>query len=124
MQRLTDLAAALGALITLGFLLDAAELGEPERLPVLAAFGAWAISPFVGVAIVMRRVASERRAALVMTVAAIALSGVSAWLLYQTFVVHLDPQSAIAFVVLPLYQIGALLLPVLAAFYLHGRPSA
>jgi hypothetical protein len=106
--RAAQLVSGLGALLGLGFLLDAADLGRPERWPVLGAFALWTLAPWALLAWAAQRLRARGRAARVLLLAAALLAAASAFLLHQTFVVHPDPQSPIALVFLPLYQLVAL----------------
>ena len=81
----------------------------------------WAVSPYGAAAFIARQAQGYRA---VMTAAAfsmfIALGGL--WLLVYSFYIHPDAQSALAFVVIPVYQWAVLLVDGLAVRFLR-QPS-
>jgi len=135
MSERTALAVLLlGALVTLGFMLHAGSPDRPLWWIGFLPFGAWGVLPFglLAFSILARRgwmggwlrgSARGGPAASLLLVAAILLTGVSTFLLYQAFIAEPDAQSGIVFVFLPIWQIVAMLPFILGAQSLRRRAA-
>ncbi len=99
---------AVGAATTLGFMVDAGEPARPAWWLLFVPFAAWGLAPYAAVAVAARRARGSRAPARVLLAAAALLVAGSAALLYDAFVRHLDPQSGLVFLFLPLWQIVGL----------------
>jgi hypothetical protein len=121
LKRVTLGVLATGAVVTLGFMLDAGEPGASGWWLLFLGFGAWALLPYGVVALVAIRLGSSLASLRVLLAAALLLTGASSLLLYQAFVVDLDPQSGIVFVFLPVWQLVGLAPFLLLAGWLRSR---
>lgn len=113
LQRITNLLLFGGALITLGFMARAGDPTQPAWWIFLPVFGAWAVLPYVVAGWVARWRPATPGSHAVLAIAAALLTGFGVFALYQAFVTHLDPQSAIVLVYLPIWQLVGLF-PLLA----------
>lgn len=104
----------VGAATTLGFMIDAGEPDRPWWWLAFSLFGGWALVPYALVAAATRWRPANRASRSVLCAAAALLSGLSILSLYSAFVIHLDAQSALVFIFLPLWQLVGLL-PFLGA---------
>lgn len=97
----------LGVVVTIGFMLHAGEPAKPTWWLFLLPFAAWALAPYLLVAVLAFRLHAQGGAAAVLALAALLLAGSSALLLWLAFVAEPDPQSGLVFVVLPFWQLAA-----------------
>ena len=95
----------VGAVVSLGFLARAGDTTQPSWWFFLPLFGAWVIFPYAAVAIVVRWRPATPASHATLCLAAALLSGFGILSLYSAFVTHLDPQSGIVLVFLPLWQL-------------------
>jgi hypothetical protein len=107
---------AVGVSVTLGFMVHAGAPARPAWWLLFVPFAAWGIAPYAAVAVAARRARGSRAPAWVLFLAAALLVASSAALLYDAFVRHLDPQSGLVFLFLPLLQVAGL-----APFLLFAR---
>ena len=121
LERSTSLVLLLGFLTTLGFMVYAGEPSNPWWWLLFVPFAAWAGGPYVAVALVARRPSSSRASRLIALLTAIGLTAFGAYSLFTAFVTHLDAQSGIVFVFLPLYQLIGVFPMVLIAQSLTPR---
>ena len=108
--------AALAAVITIavGILsMDTFSLGAVGLL-------VWAVSPYL-YGMLLTKLVSKRKAvvALVLVLSVIVIGGMV--LLIDAMYIHTDPQSALAFVVIPVYQWALLLLATLPIYLLNKK---
>lgn len=124
LTRATYVTLLAGASATLGFMAYAG--AEPAGLAwwlSLLPFAAWALLPYALLAAAAHRRPANLASRSVVCAAAALLSGFSILVLYSAFVTHLDPQSAVVFVFLPLWQLIGLL-PLLVVSRLLARRGA
>jgi FtsH-binding integral membrane protein len=98
----------LGVLTTLGFMVHAGEPSSPSWWLLFVPFAGWVSVPYAVVALAVRRQPVVRSSQVVLLIAAIALATFGGYTLYGAFVTHIDAQSGIVFVFLPLYQLVGL----------------
>ena len=93
--------------------LDAFSLGAVGLL-------VWAVSPYL-YGMLVTKLVSKRKAIVTLTLvlSVIVIGGVS--LLIDAMYIHTDPQSALVFVVIPLYQWALLLLATLPIYLLNKQ---
>lgn len=77
----------------------------------------WAVSPYLYGMLVTKLVSKRKAIVTVTLVVSVIVSGV--FLLIDAMYIHTDPQSALAFVVIPLYQWALLLLATLPIYLLN-----
>jgi hypothetical protein len=109
MRGAASLLAAIGALATLGIGLDA--MSRPYTLAA-AGFIAWAVSPYMLLALLVRsaHTRAARVGVLLVTLLAV-IFGVAIFV--DAMYLHLDAQSALVFLFVPLWQwVGLLVLAV------------
>ncbi|MBE9030288.1 hypothetical protein IQ266_11150 [filamentous cyanobacterium LEGE 11480] len=100
---------AAGTLINIGFMLYA---GEPDQLwwwPFFIALATWSLFPYGTVITVFYWLRQKPKSQLLLTLAAVLLTGSTAFLLHESLIANPDPQSGLVFVVLPVYQWIAIL---------------
>lgn len=119
--RLVLAVLALGALVTLGFMLYAGSWERPYWWLALLVFYGWTLVPYLFCGVVAHRMQGAPAALRLMALAAALLSGASGFLLHQSFIARPDAQGALVFVFLPLWQLVALLPFALAAGALRSR---
>ncbi len=80
----------------------------------------WAVSPYL-YGMLLTKLVSKRKAVVtvVLLVSVIVIGGIV--LLIDAMYIHTDPQSALVFVVIPLYQWGLLLLTTLPIYLLNKK---
>ncbi len=122
-MRIVFVLLALGALITLGFMLYA---GEPEKASwwlLFLPFAAWALLPYGCFAALTRKGLNSTAARAVVIVAAALLSGLAFAALYATFVVEPDAQGGLVFLFLPVWQLIGLTPFGFLARFLEARAA-
>ena len=95
----------VGAIVTLGFMAQAGDTTQPSWWFFLPIFGAWVAFPYAAVAVVARWRPATPASHATLCIAAALLTGFGVLSLYSAFVTHLDPQSGIVLVFLPLWQL-------------------
>jgi hypothetical protein len=113
----------LGFLTSIAFMIHA---GEPRILSwwlLFFPFAAWTLVPYALVVQAARRQPASRSSQTVLLFAAAALLAFGSFTLYEAFVAHLDAQSGIVFVFLPLYELVGLV-PLLWVARVLARRSA
>jgi len=118
---ITNGVLAAGVITTLGFMIHAGSGNSIGQWFVGIPFAMWAALPFVVVAVLLRRLAGSRRSEIALLVTAVLLSSSSAFFLYQAFIAHLDPQSALVLIFLPMWQFAGLVPLAAIAFALRER---
>jgi len=113
----------LGFLTTLGFMLYAGEPSKSTWWLFFVPFAGWAGAPYAITGLAVRRSAASRASQVVLLLTAIALTGFGCSMLYTAFVTHIDAQSGIVFVFLPVYQLMGLVPLLLIAQHLARRAS-
>ncbi|MFQ6006862.1 MAG: hypothetical protein ACE5OQ_15330 [Woeseia sp.] len=111
----------VGAITTLGFTIDAARPASLSQWLVSLAITFWGLLPYALVALTTRWLPTNKGSGLVLLMAAVLLSAFGVFGLYQSFVAHLDPQSAIVLIFIPLWQLLGLTPFVCVSWYLANR---
>ena len=81
--------------------------GEPDKLwwwPLALGFFAWSAVPFVAVAVMNRFIAKDVMSKIALLVTAFVITCGGVYILIEAFIMHLDAQSGIIFIFLPVYQ--------------------
>ncbi len=86
------------------FMLCNGDLGRPGWWPPALGFFAWTAAPFVAVAVMNRFLSGTSTGRIALLLTALAITGGGLYILVQAFVIHLDAQSGIVFIFLPLCQ--------------------
>lgn len=126
--RATLCVAALAIFYTAGFFL---KNGEPEKLQWWVfglIFFAWACLPFAYVVQFARKSKDSLSGLFISLLTVTIIAGGGFYILWQSFVTHLDPQSGLVFVFLPVYQlfvvsIGTGAARIMKSFYAN-KPDA
>ena len=121
--RITYAVLIVGAMATVGFTIYAARPNGSSNWGILIAVATWTLLPYAVVMAVARRLPSNRNSEILLCIAAVLLSGFGIFGLYQSFIVHLDPQSALVLVLLPLWQLLGLLPFLCVSWYLANREA-
>jgi hypothetical protein len=124
LARVTVGLLVVGTLVTLGFMIRAGEPGEWWWWPLFLPFATWSLAPYAAVAHVLRRRTSGLASRGAVCLAAALLAGTTAYVLYSAFVVHLDPQSGLVFLFLPLWQLLGVAPILWVAQWLARREAA
>lgn len=101
---LTLFVLAVDMIVTVGFMLRA---GEPSKIwwwPLAIGFLIWTLLPYAVFAYLAWRFRARFAPSLTLFVGTLVVSGLSIFSLYDAFVAHLDPQSGLVLLVLPLLQ--------------------
>jgi len=103
--KITTLVLLSAGVLTTGFFM--LDNGEPDTLewwPIASLFFAWSIAPYVGVAYANEILSNNifDRSILLFIAIIITIGGIA--ILIDTFIIHLDPQSGLVFIFLPIYQ--------------------
>ncbi len=112
------------ALFSAAIALWSASYTTPSSWLIVAGFVLWILTPFAAFDLVVQRTAAPMWA-VYLTCAAMLVSGLAAYFLYtRTFLFNPAPdaQDPLAFVVLPLYQLGLAGITLLVVAL--GRPTA
>ena len=110
-----------GVIVTAGFMIYAGEPADPGWWLGFLAFFLWALLPFAIVALMAYRPSMSQRSLWVLLAASVLLTVATCALLYTALIVQTDAQSALVFVVLPIWQLIALPVFLLVAFLLRER---
>jgi hypothetical protein len=94
----------LAGAATLAVMVYASRPGDLESGLMLLAFMPWAIAPYCGLAALALKRRSSVEKSRIVAVAALIVAGLGACLLTDAFVIRLDPQSGLVFLVLPPLQ--------------------
>ena len=89
--------------------------GEPDKLwwwPLAVGFFAWAAVPFAAIAVINRFIAKDVSGKIILFVTALVVTCGGVYILIEAFITHLDAQSGIIFIFLPIYQCAAVALAV------------
>jgi hypothetical protein len=99
-----------GALFTLGMMLYASQPWSEQGAGgwlALAAFAAFALSPYAVLALAARRADPHPARAWILLAVGVLVTVTAAWFYVLGFLVEPDPQSGLLFVFLPIYQLIA-----------------
>jgi hypothetical protein len=86
-------------------------------------FGLWNLTPYAGLAACGMLANRTKGQALTAFVGSILVVCFGVLLLVDGFILHPDPQSALAFIVLPLYQLPGVAVLIIVIRRLGGRAS-
>jgi len=117
----TDVAALMGAAVTAYFMIDNGHPDTPGWWGLFVLFFAWSVSPLVMLTRLVRRHADHPLGAVLLCATAIASVAFGIWALINAFVIHLDPQSGLVFVFLPVWQWAAVGLAAGVSVWLGRR---
>lgn len=123
MTRAVASVLLVGALATVGLIAYASDLTRPTAWLWSAAISIWSLSPYAVTARATRLAGDARPALGVMLGAALLLSASSIAILSSAFVFHLDPQSALVPIFLPIWQLLGLAPFAIAAQWLARRAA-
>jgi len=108
MRRKTTLSThvllAVGLVVNACFMLRNGEPGRPEWWPLALGFFAWTAAPFVTVAVMNVFLAGTPTGRIALLLTALAIMAGGLYALVQAFIIHLDAQSGIVLIFLPIYQ--------------------
>lgn len=122
LKRCAEAALLCGGAVVVGFMIFSGEPSAPLWWLGFVLFAIWGLVPFVVAKRVVDRHAAHERALWVLLSAAIVLGAGTFAILRDAFVVHPDAQSGILFVLLPAWQLIALI-PFFAAARWLGSTS-
>lgn len=106
LKAVTQVLAVLGAVLTLGIAIYAAQGAETRTLPFLILVLLWACSPYAALFVLARRTSSGGPWPIVLPVCVLATMLFGLYFFWQGFFVQPDPQSGLLFVFLPFYQLA------------------
>ena len=102
-----QLAVFMAALASIGLTITAADLDAPATRVLGLIFAAWVAAPYVVLLHATTRSAADALHGWVLLLATIALAAFGLAIYYDAMFVHLDPQSGIVFLVVPVWQMIA-----------------
>ncbi|MFQ5546786.1 MAG: hypothetical protein ACE5FV_00730 [Woeseia sp.] len=123
-KRTAYVVLVVGAITTLVFTIYAARPAGLSQWLFFIAVAGWGLLPYALVGLTIRWLPASKGSGIVLCMAAVLLSAFGAFGLYQSFVVHLDPQSAIVLIFLPLWQLLGLMPFLCMSWYLANRRPA
>ncbi|NEQ34649.1 MAG: hypothetical protein F6K04_27425 [Leptolyngbya sp. SIO4C5] len=103
MRYLATTLLASGLFITFSFLLPVDGYGLQQGWIPLSLIG-WAIAPYAVTLWAIKRLRSCRISLILLLIAATLLTFSSVIISYEAFIAHLNAQSSLTFMVLPIYQ--------------------
>jgi hypothetical protein len=110
-------AAALGAVVTFGFMLYAGSPSELQWWSEMPIFGTWCLFPYLVLILLSWRWASSTTAQVLLGVAAVVTTVPVPFVLHDAFVAHHSSTAALVFLFLPLYQFFVVVPLSLAAWW-------
>jgi hypothetical protein len=81
---------------------------NPGGYVILAGFMTWGIVPHIALLLLSRHVSTSHPPTLLRLVTAVVVCIGGTTLLFRTIYLHPDPQSGLAFIFLPIYQLGVI----------------
>lgn len=105
LKAIAQALAILGGILTLGFVVYAAQDAELRSLPFLVVVILWAVAPYVAFFMLARRAPGGGYWPALLVVSVLAIMILGLYLLWLGFFAHPDPQSGLLFIFLPLYQL-------------------
>ena len=106
LKALTQGLALLGAILTLGFAIYAAQGAESGTLPFLILVILWACSPYAVLFVLARLSSASGPWPFLLPVCTLATMLFGLYFFWQGFFVQPDPQSGLLFIFLPFYQLA------------------
>lgn len=105
LKSVTQVLAVLGAVLTVGIALYAAQGAESRTLLFLVLVLLWACSPYAALLVLARRT-SDGPWRIVIPICVVATMLFGLYFFWQGFIVQHDPQSGLLFIFLPFYQLA------------------
>lgn len=102
-RNLTFAVLLLGVVITLSIMAYAAQ-GDSLFSPVMLGFAAWAMAPYL-LLFYSTRFLTSARVSWVIFVSILAIVCLGVFIYIDAFFIHLDPQSGLVFIFIPIYQL-------------------
>ena len=118
-SRLTRTVAMISAAASLGVMAYAGDFSSPVLLAVAAGFAAWVCAPYAFAWFAAGKLQNDQVASGLLALGLLAIAGLGLYGYYITFINNPAPdaQDGLVLVVIPLYQLGAILLVwVIASF--------
>lgn len=120
-QKFTSSIALIGAVATISLLLYASRGASPGSRPSLAAFAAWALSPYLVLYLCARLGPLSGRWPTIVAIAGALVTAAAIYGYITGIFINPDPQSGLAFVFLPVYQLAVAVVLLVISMALRRR---